>query len=156
MGDNSDKSSATSSNVWSFATGLVAIVAFVLLTVFLVRHYKTVNDTATILGIVVPVFGAALGVTIGYWTGNKTGQDTGENNAKQQVKTTVAPKLDLAEASVNELVKKIQTAASSRAGATTLVFDAQSLGATSVTFEMAELQAAKDALAQSRAAVDSM
>src|SRR5262249_23721822 len=58
-------------------------------------HYKAVNDTATILGIITPVLGAVFGVTIGYSAGNSTGQATGANNAKQKIKADLLPKLDV-------------------------------------------------------------
>lgn len=78
---------ATSSNKWDFlkdaTRAALALGALVYLTVFLVRHYTDVKDASAILGIVVPVLGAALGATLGYAGGTAVGKADKDQAVKQ-------------------------------------------------------------------------
>jgi uncharacterized membrane protein YkvI len=82
------------SNLYDVIRVSLVLAFLAVITIFLVQHYKAVNDTATILGILTPVLGAVFGVAIGYSAGNSTGQATGADNAKQKIKADLLPKLD--------------------------------------------------------------
>jgi hypothetical protein len=103
-------------NIWDFATaGLV--LAFLTLIVWIVLHYAGASDKgATILGVLMPVFGAVFGVSIGYWTGNQSGQAQGAQNTRQNLKQGLGDTTNSLSRHVETVVNEIRTQASSPPG----------------------------------------
>ena len=106
-------------NIYDFLIVTVVIGALLIITIFLVNHYTSTDDTASILGIVVPVFAAAFGVTLGYATGNSTGKATGKDQGRKEVKTALAPQLNEIEATTGELMQTLRTNAVNPSGSDT-------------------------------------
>jgi hypothetical protein len=90
-GGSGGSSAADGRNVWDAATALIVVGALVFLVVFLSKHYTTLNDVTTVLGIAAPVLAAAFGVSLGYWSGEKKGQAAGKTNGQKQVASQLVP-----------------------------------------------------------------
>jgi hypothetical protein len=101
-------SSGKGRTIWDFATAAAAL-AFLTLIVWIVLDYSGATDkAATILGIVMPVFGAVFGVSIGYWTGNQTGKAEGRDTAKRQIKDAIGPIIRALEKHFEALARPIR------------------------------------------------
>ena len=102
------RSNGPGRNIWDFATAGLAL-AFLALIVWIVLEYLGATDkAATILGIVMPVFGAVFGVSIGYWTGNQTGKAEGRDSAKKHAKDVLGPIIKALEEKFESLARPIR------------------------------------------------
>jgi Tfp pilus assembly major pilin PilA len=103
-------------NVYDFLIVTVVIGALAAITIFLVSHYTKASDTASVLGIIVPVFAAVFGGTLGYAAGNTKGKAAGKDQGKKEVKTALMPQLNEIETSTGDLMQTLRTKAVNPAG----------------------------------------
>lgn len=74
------------SGPWEFLRAAFVVVALVVLTLLVIKHYgASSQDAATILGITAPILAAVVGGSIGYTAGSASGQATGAEKLKQQL-----------------------------------------------------------------------
>lgn len=81
-----DGSGSTSTTIWDLLRASLVLIALVVLTLLVIRHYgKDAQSAATILGIAVPILAAVVGGSLGYYAGSTSGAATGAAKLKQQL-----------------------------------------------------------------------
>lgn len=120
------KTSGSARSPWDVLLIATILAALIVLTVYVVHHYATSTDAATILGIVIPAFatiGAAVfGVTVAYNAGTSKGAQKGEANAKKDASETLGPLLKEAYQAVAGTHANLQTEGLSRSGSPLIEF----------------------------------
>lgn len=120
--------SARPRSPWDVLVIAVILAALIGLTVYVVHHYSTSTDAATILGIVVPAvatIGAAVfGVRVAYQAGSAKGQSQGAATAKKEVASRLLDPVTKALEAVANTHDSITTAGASAPGSSDVVFRA--------------------------------
>jgi hypothetical protein len=155
-GDNG-AGGAPISNLWSFASLLVVVAGLIVITVYVVGHYKLeATDAGTILGIVIPAFatiGAAIfGVTVAYKAGAKTGEQEGTKKGKRQAADKVDAELNRAQNVGTPILETITREGTSGAGTDEIVIGPSN----PVTFAQSDLHRFSEQIARLRGVVNGL
>lgn len=153
----------TGSNVWDFLSSwfreLIAVGALVFLTVFLADKYDDVKDVAAILGIVVPVLGAAVGATLGYAGGEAKGKadkDQAVKDGRRRLAESLKPAISEARRNAGGIRNQLETALPSPEGRRAFMLRSGDQLVQPIELEAATLTESTSSLDEALAVIDSV
>ena len=155
--ENGDSKTAVVASKWTFASVTVALLALIGLVVYAGENYTSVQDTTTLLGVVLPavvsIGAAAFGIRIAY----DKGENTGAKQKESELKAKLKPLTDQAQTTADQALEPVMLAFDSPPGTEDLVLQAgASLPGGELRIPGASVNDAREALAELRGAVEAL
>ena len=117
MGPTPGGQQAADQDKWDFYTTLTVVIGLVVVLGIVIAAFNAKPTTlVTVLGIVVPVLGAAVGYTGGNARGKAVGKQTGKQEATQEIKNNLLDRVRPVRQQAAQLMQPVRTHGDAVAG----------------------------------------